>query len=340
MHAELAHAWHTLKQDNPNLRIRNAADHLGVSELDLLLTRLGDTVTWLDLDGRALAEHLPSLGRVMALVRNDSAVHETTGAFTALKGGNQVGLFLGTQDQRLFFNHWAYLVAVSEGARQSLQVFDASGGAVIKLYRQPGTDAETWQRLIGEHRVELTEAPALTPAPPYRRHALAGSADGFRAEWRALTDVHQFHDLLERHRIDRLTAFEVAGDDLALRVAPGAVERAIATCADTGIPLMTFVGNRGAIQIHTGVPGRFLRTGPWFNILDPDFNLHLNTDSIASAWVSRRPTVDGWVTSLEAFDRDGRSVVQFFGERKEGRAERDDWRGLMDSLAAREAIAV
>ena len=339
MHAQLAHAWQRLKTDNPKLRIRNAAERLGCSELDLLLTQLGDTVTWLDISGHELARQLPKLGRLMALVRNDDAVHETKGVFGELKGGENTGLFLGEQDQRLFFNHWRHLVSVDDGERRSIQVFDAGGSAIIKLYRQPNTHAGAWDNLVGKHATRLDEPPVLTGKSPYLRHPLTEPVDRFRQEWLAITDVHQFHHLIKRYGIDRLTAFEVAGPDLAHRVSLDAVEMALTACQADGIPLMTFVSNTGAVQIHTEVPKRLLRTGPWFNILDPDFNLHLNTDGLASVWISRRPTVDGWVTSLEAFDRDGRSVVQFFGERGEGKRERDDWRALMDNLIEEEGVS-
>lgn len=337
-HAELAQAWAKLKAENPKLRIRNAADQLGVSELDLLLTRLGDGVTWLEVSGHQLASNLPKLGTVMALVRNDNAVHETTGAFANLKGGEQMGLFLGTQDQRLFFTKWAFVTAVEEDGRHSLQVFDASGTAVIKIYRKDDTDVDAWNALVAEYSAELSEIPELEPTASLVRRPVKDVAQ-FRSEWLAITDVHQFHGLLKRHDTDRLSALEAAGTELAERVDVSACETAITACRDRSIPLMTFVSNAGAVQIHTAVPQKLMRTGPWFNILDPGFNLHLSTEAIDTAWVIRRPTSDGQVTSLEAFDAQGNSIVQFFGERREGNAERADWRALLDELTAAEVTA-
>ena len=40
----LTQRWAELKSKQPNLRIRNAAEDLGVSEAELLATRLGDGV--------------------------------------------------------------------------------------------------------------------------------------------------------------------------------------------------------------------------------------------------------------------------------------------------------
>ncbi|WP_037338354.1 hemin-degrading factor [Saccharospirillum impatiens] len=338
----LASAWLQLKQDQPSLRIRNAAELLGVSELELLLAQPGANAVPLQPTGRDLALHLPGLGRLMALVRNDNAVHETSGRFADLQGGGMMGMFLtgelGEQDQRFFFRNWRYTLAVTEGERQSIQVFDDSGTAVIKLYRLVDTQIAHWENLVAQHS-DTPITPEFAEAPAYERTSLSGSAEAMMQDWRALTDVHQFNTLLKNHGVDRLSAFEAADDDLALQVDAHLIETALFACQLRQIPLMTFVSNRGAVQIHTRVPGTLRRTGPWFNILDPDFNLHLNTEGLASAWISRRPTVDGWVHSLEGFDEQGRSVVQFFGQRAEGRHEREDWRALMDELVSKAVVA-
>jgi putative hemin transport protein len=67
-------------------------------------------------------------------------------------------------------------------------------------------------------------------------------------------------------------------------------------------------------------------------VLDPGFNLHLREDHIASAWIVRKPTVDGLVTSLELFDADGNVIAMLFGERKPGKPELDQWRALVETL--------
>lgn len=328
---DLAKDWQQLKQNNPRLRIRDAAAQLGVSELELLLTRLNEGVTWLSIEPRLLADELSSLGPVMSLVRNDYAVHETTGTFGELGGGAQVGLFLGEQDSRLFFKHWVFLLSVVEGERESIQVFDATGQAVIKLYRLSQTNQQNWEVLIQTRRTAQDQAIALLPKATLERRAV-NQAQALQEDWSRITDVHQFNNLLKKHQTDRLSAFEAAGSDWAQPVPCCAIETVMNTCGERRIPLMTFVSNSGVVQIHTGAPVTLKRTGPWYNILDPNFNLHLNTEALTSAWVVRRPTVDGCVTSVEGFDASGRTVVQFFGQRLEGEQERQDWRTLADSL--------
>ncbi|MCY1245036.1 hemin-degrading HemS.ChuX domain protein [compost metagenome] len=72
--------------------------------------------------------------------------------------------------------------------------------------------------------------------------------------------------------------------------------------------------------------------GPWLNVMDPTFHLHLRTDHIAELWAVRKPTADGHVTSIEALDAKGEMIIQFFGKRKEGLAERPEWRSIAEGL--------
>jgi putative hemin transport protein len=66
--------------------------------------------------------------------------------------------------------------------------------------------------------------------------------------------------------------------------------------------------------------------------LDETFHLHLRQDHIAETWAVRKPTKDGHVTSLEAYDANGEMIIQFFGKRKEGSDERADWRDIVENL--------
>ena len=91
-------------------------------------------------------------------------------------------------------------------------------------------------------------------------------------------------------------------------------------------------GNAGCLQIHTGPVKRIVATEGWINVLDPATNLHLREAGVVAAWIVRKPTTDGIVTALECYDNAGEQVVQFFGERKPGSPEREDWRAFCAGL--------
>ena len=119
----------------------------------------------------------------------------------------------------------------------------------------------------------------------------------------------------------------------ATQLSVGSLKRILEGASERDLDIMVFIGNRGCIQIHTGKTKKLLQTGPWFNVLDPEFNMHLRDDAIADVWLVKKPTEDGVVTSLEAFDADGNLIVQFFGKRKPRIPEREDWRQVVADYA-------
>ena len=75
--------------------------------------------------------------------------------------------------------------------------------------------------------------------------------------------------------------------------------------------------------------------GPWLNIMDPEFNLHLRQDAIDEAWVVKKPSEAGIVTSIELIDKEGTMFNQFFGKRKPGIPELPEWTTLVEDTVTR-----
>jgi putative hemin transport protein len=73
--------------------------------------------------------------------------------------------------------------------------------------------------------------------------------------------------------------------------------------------------------------------GDWLNVMDPEFNLHLNELEVASAYVVHKNTTEGLVSALELFDHSGEMVAQFFGLRKPGIPQKPEWKALLDGLS-------
>src|SRR3546814_406137 len=135
--------------------------------------------------------------------------------------------------------------------------------------------------------------------------------------------------MLRKFNVTRLAALDAVGSDLAQKVSNDVVETMLHAVVDRDISFMCFVGNHGLIQIHSGPIKKLLRTGQWFNVLEPHFNLHLDTTVIDSTWIVNKPTSEGWVTSIECYTKDGEMIAQFFGARKPGIPELTSWRELL-----------
>jgi putative hemin transport protein len=138
--------------------------------------------------------------------------------------------------------------------------------------------------------------------------------------------------MLRELKLTRHQAIGIVGDDYAWQLDRGAAVAVMRLAAEDAVPIMCFVGNRGCIQIHSGPIGALKPMGPWVNLFDETFHLHLRDDHIAEVWAVRRPTKDGHVTSLEAYGADKKLIIQFFGQRHEGEEERGDWRFLAENL--------
>ncbi|MFN4262445.1 MAG: hemin-degrading factor [Thioalkalivibrionaceae bacterium] len=335
---DLAARWAHLRLQHPRLRIRDAAQVLDVSEAELVTTRLGEGVTRLRADFAEWLTRLEPVGEVMGLTRNEHAVHERHGVYSNARVFGSMGLLVNPDiDLRLFLSHWHALFHVVEGEgenqRKSFQVFGVDGLAIHKIYQTAATRHAVWDGLV-EHLLDDDQSSPFQPLSlPQTRARLRDDevdADGLRAHWDALRDTHDFVELLSRFEVGRLQALRLAGASRAWPVGIATVEQLLEYAADDDLPIMIFVGNRGIVQIHTGSVRRLCRTGDWFNVLDPKFNLHLRTTAIAESWVVRKPTVDGSVHSLELYDLSGELILQMFGARKPGQPEDPRWRALVN----------
>jgi putative hemin transport protein len=345
--ADIARRWRDLRQRQPKVRAREAARILGVAEGQLVASSCGDSATRLTPDWAALLPALTTLGRVMALTRNDDCVHERHGRYEQVSVEAAHALVLGPDiDLRLFVRQWGSAFAVRESAgelvRQSLQIFDRSGEAVHKVYVGDETDGRAYDRIVERFAAD-DQSPGLAveplPAPRVDRADADVSVEAFRSDWRALRDTHDFAALLHRHGVGRQQALRLIGREFVDRVSPECVPDLFSAAAARSLPIMVFVGNRGAIQIHTGPVRNLKWAGPWFNVLDPGFNLHLRADRVASAWVVRKPTDDGIVTSLELFNPEGEVIAYIFGARKPGVPESEAWRALLHDEALTQRAA-
>lgn len=338
---DLSERWASLVKENPTLRIRNAAEILGVSEAELVILNQveGKKVIRLDANFKALIPAIERLGPVMALTRNNAMVHEKTGQYKGVSVHGNMGLALGVIDLRIFFTRFETGFFVSEktahGVRNSFQFFDGYGEAIHKIYAVVDTDMQAFNALVEKHRTEVQIAPVtVSPKPEKDLLTVPEELDVavFEQGWRELKDVHHFQTLMKKHLLTRVPAYRAVKSEYARAIDCSAFEAALEAARRTELSVMLFVGSPGVIQIHTGTIHTLKRTGPWFNILDKGFNLHADTTQIAHAWVVRKPTTDGIVTSLEVFDKNGEQLALMFGERHNGETEQAAWRALIADL--------
>lgn len=332
--ADLRHAL-----ADATLRARDLARTLGVTEADLVAAQTGHGATRIAARPDRLMPAVCQLGEVMALTRNDSAVHERTGTYTDWHPGDHAGMVLGPEiDLRIFPSHWVHGFALrhegEKGPSRSFQVFDAGGEAVHKIFPREGTDLAAWDRAVAALATgDLSDRLDLAaPMPEEAPKARPEKTQELRAAWAEMTDTHQFLRLVARMKMNRLGAYRIVGAPFAVQLEPRALNDALIACGGGAVPIMLFVGNRGCIQIHSGPIMTLKELGPWQNVLDPRFNLHLRLDQVAEVWLVEKPTRRGPALSVEAFTAEGTLILQLFGYRKEGREDTDAFACLAQTL--------
>lgn len=332
--------WLELKEQNPGKYARDIAALMNISEAELIRARVGHDAWRLHGEIRAILAALESVGEIKCLCRNQYAVHEQVGTLTNQHLNGHAGLVLNPRglDLRLFLNQWASAFHIAEttarGERQSIQFFDHQGDALLKIYATDNTDLSAWGDVLS--RFIFADNPPLTLKAAVPAVNVADADAGtVESEWRAMTDVHQFFGLLKRHSLTRQQAFRLVADDLACQVDNRAVAQLLNTVRQDGNEIMIFVGNRGCVQIFTGVVEKVVPMKGWLNIFNPTFTLHLLEDHIAETWVTRKPTANGHVTSLELFAADGTQIAQLYGQRTEDEPEQSQWRSRIDALTVK-----
>lgn len=336
----LKEKWEALKTEQPQMRIRNAADALGVSEGELISTQVGDYVTVLKPDFAGILTEVESLGKVMALTRNDECVHERKGVYLNPDFSSpHAQLFVGEDiDLRIFGTHWKYAFAVVEGDKKSIQFFGKDGMAIHKIYLTKDSNEAAFDTLVEKFKAEEQNPGMQTEAIAPKAEEKPDSEidiEGFQTAWKELKDTHDFFMMMRKFGVSRTQALRLAPDTtFAKKIDNEKVVTMLEQASARDLPIMVFVGNRGNIQIHTGNVKKVMWHGPWINVIDPNFNLHLDTTRIAETWVVRKPTEDGMVTAIEVFNKEGEIIVQFFGKRKPGIPELETWRNLVAELEA------
>jgi len=331
------------KEANPKARMFDIAEGLGVSEAQLVALGCGSTAIRLKGPWTELLSEIPTLGNVMALTRNENAVIEKVGTYNppTFMAHAGVGQVVGDDiDLRLFMNNWAHGFAVTSEVRgkeqKSLQFFGKDGVAVHKIFLKDNSNRDAYDALVAKYTAEdQSPEQAVQPADPKKPDLPDSEIDaaGFMQAWREMKDTHDFFMMCRKYTVGRKQALRLAEGEFAWQVPVGSFRQALESAQASQTPIMVFVGNPGCIEIHTGPVNKLLALDNWYNVMDPDFNLHVREDRIDSAYIVKKPTVDGVVTSLEVFDAQGENILLMFGKRKPGLPEIEAWRSIVGQLA-------
>ncbi|GAB6069036.1 hemin-degrading factor [Thiomicrorhabdus hydrogeniphila] len=338
--SKLKQSWEQLIEDNPRTRIRDAAEILNVSEMELLTINMpSDHTLLLHGDFKALMQRLTQVGKIMTLVRNDIAVHELSGTYPALRFNRnpQVGVAMDAIDLRIHFNEYCYAFAVQtpQGKQtlKSIQFFDKSGHALQKIYLKNQDHNQLWDDIVNSFKADMQLANFnLVKVEKYNQSFVDIDLPRFKKAWEQMRDVHDLSRIIKRFGISRHEAVSIIGEPYSYQIKPQSVNTFMQQVSEQKMACFVFVGNKGVTQIYSGEFQNTKEMGSWMNVLDPNFNLHVLTSTINDAWVVKKPTRFGIVTSLEIYDVNGKVSLQFAPTGTREGKESDEWRLLLEQL--------
>ncbi len=326
---------------------------------------------WLELLSACAA-----FGPVMALTRNAACVHEIITHHGAMQTSASQPLQVSVRSEHMRLNcdiaHWASAFVVRESAgrptsdaasghgaagpvQSSVQFFDAYGCAVHKIFLRPGDAAhelasnaalvQLVQRFALPAQAQPWQpnaTPAATPAPS-RRPVSPQDGVALRNAWLAQRDAGEFEAMLTQLQLSRLQALELATqseEHMAAELEPRALRTMLHEAAAQQIPLLIRVANSGVAQSYYGTLQNIVQRGPWLNVLDPGFNLHVREDLIARAFMVQRPSKYGLCHAFELFDAQDELIASFANGDEPKRCSDAAWAHMVSALTETHGLSV
>lgn len=291
-------SWRQLSLEQKEIALR-----FGTTEAGLVGSRVGTSVVRLRAEWELALHRLGAVGPVTALTSNDHATIQSLVVYRDIATKGQAAQVSdGDTDLCLFLSKWhsgfALTEAGAQGAERSLQFFDAGGAAVHKVFLRENSDVRAFDDLVARQASENQSAAATIAGEPRDRPpppALAGEP------------VDESLPVI--HGIDVEQAPVLVGPMSSQQVARASFRHVLESAVRSEVSLLIMVGNHGAIQIHGGSVPRLQQVEGALTLVDTNFNLHVDERGVASAWVVRKATPDGVVTSLELYDRRGEMIV-------------------------------
>ncbi|MDO4728264.1 MAG: ChuX/HutX family heme-like substrate-binding protein [Bacteroidota bacterium] len=339
----LTQQWEELKKENPHIRIRNAAQKLGVTEVELLATRVGEGVVRLENKAVEIFKSIASLGRVMVLTRNEECVHEEKGLFQEVEvmDNNQLRVNNENINLRIDLNSISKVFGVTDhsahGTQQSIQFFDKSGEAIHKIYLTADSNQQTYDAILEQYRssdqLSQEAVSEVNKLIKDEKPDVEVDLEGFHSAWKSLESACHFGKLIESFGLTRIQALRLAPSDYyADKIDNNSIVKMLEEVAKAKVPVVISVSNAYVYQTFKGIIRKTMWHQTWYNIMDPDFNLHLDMSKIAATYVVRKPSNSGTVTSIEAYNEMGELIVHFFSPNAELDTEQSAWREIVGKL--------
>ena len=286
--------WSNFKSnsDNKKVRIKDAAEILYTNEAALLSTEIGEKIYFLKISNfEDFFIQLSNIDKVMFLIRSQYVVHETTIIPSQIKYLNNKLILSNSPDYTLIdydiksFKYVFYEQKTHSGRTlKSFQFFNQFGTAVLKIYLRGKKDLEFNQiaeTFYTDYAYELQEEISCKPV------------------------IRQFSEFYySEYGIDNNFIKKTDYEKNFLR-------KLLELLTDNKIPTRIHAFGENIFQQYSGKIKKLIDFGPWINIMDKNFNLHVLEEKIIRSTVSHLISNENELLTISFVDDNNYKVLEF-----------------------------
>ena len=262
--------WDSFRAENKRVRIRDAARELQTTEAELLSTEIDDNTYYLSIDNfQKFIEQVLSVDKLMFLIRSDIAVHEVTVDSCNMQLKNNCILDSDNSiildfDRNLFKHVFYQIKNHANKNLRSFQIFDSNGNASLKIYLK-GKDESKFDNIGLKYKINYNyEIPPVT----HLNHKIANYHSDKKVNF-------YFTDYIER---DSRNQKKIKKESLRM---------ILNSASDNKTPIQIHGIGPGSVQYYKGRIKNIVDYGPWINVIDRTFNLHLLEDKLGVSFLTK-----------------------------------------------------
>tara|TARA_B100000676_G_C17999153_1_gene799797 strand:- start:552 stop:1502 length:951 start_codon:yes stop_codon:yes gene_type:complete len=283
--------WKKFQQDNPKVRIRDAAYQMKVSEAELLSTEINETVSFLLIeDMTAFIKDVLKVDKIMLLIRSDYVVHEKTIKTKNITLEDNQIIDLDKNDCSILdFNIDAFEYVFfqkkmhSNRELKSFQFFDKAGMAILKIYLK-GKDLGFFDEIDLKYKKT------------------------YNYEMQSDLDINNSNLLDSKIKIN--LPYDTSNSKTSCRdISVKSLRLILENASDMKTPIQIHALGLGTIQYHRNTVRNIVDYGPWVNVIDQKFNLHVLENGLTRASLIQYQFKDCQQYLINFFDKNNTHVL-------------------------------
>tara|TARA_Y100001960_G_scaffold314054_1_gene377761 strand:+ start:534 stop:1496 length:963 start_codon:yes stop_codon:yes gene_type:complete len=280
--------------DNSKLRIRDISNNLGISEAELLSVQIGNKLQFLEISNFSIffSRILSEVDKLMFLIRSDFAVHEKIISTKDYKFDNDA--MLNKQDNGFpliqfninFFSYIFYEVKKHNNQElRSFQFFDDKGYSVLKIYLKD-RKIQKFDLLASDYKIKYNYQLQKNISQKLKKNI-------------KLDSINYQLDLFNPN----------LGTGKKTKVSNTTLRKILNALSEKSISIQIHAFGIGCVQYHRGVIKNVIDYGPWLNVMDKNFNLHILENKIFKSFLVNYNVKNKLFYSVDFYDINNNFII-------------------------------